>query len=58
MTVHEIYYKNIFKDFPELFKSYSYSLEGSDRIVNIVQFFEVIYNLFSKVVAVNSLGQS
>ena len=33
MTVHGIYYKNIFKDVPELFKSYSFLLEISDRTI-------------------------
>ena len=34
MTVHEIYYKNIFpKMFQELFKSYSFLLEESDRTI-------------------------
>ena len=31
MTVHGIFYKNIFKDVPELFKSYFFLLEKSDR---------------------------
>ena len=31
MTVHGIYNENIFKDVPELFKSYSFLLERSDR---------------------------
>ena len=39
MTVHGIYYKNIFKDVLELFKSYSFLLERRDRTIILEQGF-------------------
>ena len=33
ITVHGIYYRNIFRDIPELLKSYSFLLERSDRTI-------------------------